>query len=291
MADLTEIGNNINEGIQAYNIPNRLPSDVGTYEDWFGNEIIVPRNTDRVNEQFGLMLLRISAFLRRDKNSSNQIFEPASLLSLSEPQVKNLNCPTLTDEATDTPPLVASKKSNIASYLRDYPDIFMKKNDSQLQHKLDSIRMVQSQIEGKSNERIHNEQRQAVRINSGGNVTLDLERPSSEKKSGAKHIDARKQERVETHNLKQIDDTKNGLERNGNSEVASKWQNSVEAIKEGPSSLPISSPSTLTATNGRRKKNLKEEKSSKESKDISSPSSSQMGSSSISSGEREEKGV
>lgn len=127
VADLTEIGNNINEGIQAYNIPNRLPSDVGTYEDWFGNEIIVPRNTDRVNEQFGLMLLRISAFLRRDKNSSNQIFEPASLLSLSEPQVKNLNCPTLTDEATDTPPLVASKKSNIASYLRDYPDIFMKK--------------------------------------------------------------------------------------------------------------------------------------------------------------------
>lgn len=51
--------------------------------------------------------------------------------------------------------------------------------------------MVQSQIEGKSNERIHNEQRQAVRINSGGNVTLDLERPLSEKKSGAKHIDAR----------------------------------------------------------------------------------------------------
>ncbi|XP_073945284.1 uncharacterized protein isoform X2 [Choristoneura fumiferana] len=289
--DLNETVNNINEVVQAYSIPNRLPSDLGTYEDWFGNEIIVPRNTDRINEQFGLMLLRISAFLQTEKNGPNQIFEAASMLSVSESQVKNLNCPSLTDEATDTPPLVASKKSNIASYLRDYPDIFMKKNDSQLQHKLDSIRVVHSQIEGKSNERTHNEQRQAVRINSGGNVTLDLERPLSEKKSGTKHTHARKQKKKKTDNLKHMENTKNELESVDNSGETSKRQNSAEALKEGSSSPPISSASSLTSTIDRIKSSLTKAKSSRKRKDKNAPSSSHIGSTSTSSGESEEKGV
>ncbi|KAI8435941.1 hypothetical protein MSG28_004109 [Choristoneura fumiferana] len=60
-----------------------------------------------------------------EKNGPNQIFEAASMLSVSESQVKNLNCPSLTDEATDTPPIksivIESPKRSIGGSKHNKP--------------------------------------------------------------------------------------------------------------------------------------------------------------------------
>ncbi|CAH2106437.1 unnamed protein product [Euphydryas editha] len=103
---------------------NRTMSDIGTYEDWFGSEVSVPRDTDRILEQFVLMLLRIGVFMKKE------LTDPIKFLSNSQaflPQRSKIECPAISSEETETPPLVGSTKGKTASYLRDYPQIFMKK--------------------------------------------------------------------------------------------------------------------------------------------------------------------
>ncbi|XP_045448792.1 uncharacterized protein LOC123657262 [Melitaea cinxia] len=103
---------------------NRTMSDIGTYEDWFGSEVIVPRDTDRILEQFVLMLLRIGVFMKKECT------DPVKFLSNSQaflPQQSKIECPAISTEETETPPLVGNSKGKTASYLRDYPQIFMKK--------------------------------------------------------------------------------------------------------------------------------------------------------------------
>ncbi|XP_045771598.1 uncharacterized protein LOC123871722 isoform X3 [Maniola jurtina] len=105
---------------------NRTVSDIGTDEDWFGIEVMVPRATDRILEQFVLMLLRIGAYLKKENaepignlNSNSQAVLPSH----------NQECTAMPSEETDTPLLVGNSKGGIASYLRDYPQIFGKKPD------------------------------------------------------------------------------------------------------------------------------------------------------------------
>lgn len=103
---------------------NRTMSDIGTYEDWFGSEVIVPRDTDRILEQFVLMLLRIGVFIKKECT------DPVKFLSNSQaflPERNKIECPAISTEETETPPLVGNSKGKTASYLRDYPQIFMKK--------------------------------------------------------------------------------------------------------------------------------------------------------------------
>ncbi|XP_050346425.1 uncharacterized protein LOC126770863 [Nymphalis io] len=103
-------------------ISNRTISDIGTYEDWFGSEVVVPRDTDRILEQFVLMLLRIGVFKKKDN------VDPVKLFSNSQAFLpQRIECPAINTEDSDTPPLVGSNKGRVASYLRDYPQIFMKK--------------------------------------------------------------------------------------------------------------------------------------------------------------------
>nr|XP_026495919.1 uncharacterized protein LOC113400528 [Vanessa tameamea] len=103
-------------------ISNRTISDIGTYEDWFGSEVVVPRDTDRILEQFVLMLLRIGVFKKKDN------VDPVKLFSNSQAFLpQRIECPAISTEDSDTPPLVGSNKGKVASYLRDYPQIFMKK--------------------------------------------------------------------------------------------------------------------------------------------------------------------
>ncbi|XP_023950113.2 uncharacterized protein LOC112054525 [Bicyclus anynana] len=104
---------------------NRTMSDIGTYEDWFGSEVVVPRDADRILEQFVLMLLRIDAYLKTENADSIRLFNSNSQAFLGQ----YYKCTAMPSEETDTPPLVGSSKGRMASYLLDYPQIFGKKPD------------------------------------------------------------------------------------------------------------------------------------------------------------------
>ncbi|XP_039754269.1 uncharacterized protein LOC120629400 isoform X1 [Pararge aegeria] len=106
---------------------NRTMSDIGTYEDWFGSEVVVPRDTDRILEQFVLMLMRIGAYLKKENVESIRHLNSHSQAVLL--RHKQVECTAMPSEETDTPPLVGNTKGGTASYLRDYPQIFGKKTD------------------------------------------------------------------------------------------------------------------------------------------------------------------
>ncbi|XP_075973476.1 uncharacterized protein LOC142974824 isoform X2 [Anticarsia gemmatalis] len=103
-------------------------TDIGAYEDWFGSEIMVPRGTDRILEQFVVMLLRIGAYLQKDgiESINSQMFSTVEAATWAPRE----NIEAMSTDVTDTPPLIASSKGHTASYLREYPQIFMKKLSS-----------------------------------------------------------------------------------------------------------------------------------------------------------------
>lgn len=107
---------------------NRMISDTGYYEDWFGSEVMIPRDTDRILEQFGVMMLRIGAYLSKEgvdcNDPNSQIFNSTIL---PDERRNNLDSTTMPPDDTDPPPLVGSSNGRTASYLREYPQIFMKK--------------------------------------------------------------------------------------------------------------------------------------------------------------------
>ncbi|XP_034831001.1 uncharacterized protein [Maniola hyperantus] len=105
---------------------NRTVSDIGTDEDWFGSEVVVARGTDRILEQFVLMLFRIGAYLKKD---NAELIENLNCNSQAISPSHTQGCTAMPSEETDTPPLVGNSKGGIASYLRDYPQIFGKKTD------------------------------------------------------------------------------------------------------------------------------------------------------------------
>lgn len=116
----------IQSGTEIYPLPvvsNRTMSDIGRYEDWFGSEVVVPRDTDRILEQIVLMLLRIGVFLGKESTDAVKFLNSNSQAYL--PGARKVEC--ISTEVAETPPLVASSKGRMASYLRDYPQIFMKK--------------------------------------------------------------------------------------------------------------------------------------------------------------------
>ncbi|CAH0397909.1 unnamed protein product [Chilo suppressalis] len=98
-------------------------------EDWLGREVMAPRDTDRILEQFGVMMLRISAFLTNKGTDTNdpETFNSHSIFT--ELKQSHLDCTAMPPDNADTPPLVGSSSARTASYLRDYPQIFQKKND------------------------------------------------------------------------------------------------------------------------------------------------------------------
>ena len=127
-------------------------SDIGVYaqEDWFGSEVLIPRDTDRILEQIVLMLLRIGAYMKKEGlesiKDSKDILKSVSASWYTHP---NITCSAMNGEDTETPPHVGSSRGNIASYLRDYPQIFMKKQGalSQTELTLHTLNTVHSQLE------------------------------------------------------------------------------------------------------------------------------------------------
>lgn len=139
-------------------------TDMGAYvfEDWFGNDILIPRDTDRILEQFVLMLLRIGTYLKRGNIESvdSQVFNTAISSSWHPPD--SIDCTTINADATDTPPHVGSSKGNIASYLREYPQIFMKKqsNRSQTELTFATLKTAHSLVETDESTRNKNKENQ-----------------------------------------------------------------------------------------------------------------------------------
>lgn len=112
------------------NSNRNITSDTGCYEDWFGSEIMVYRDTDRVLEQFGVMMLRIGAYLSKegaDLEPNSQIFNASNTMDARERVRDTIDSSAMPPDETETPPLVGSSQGKTASYLRDYPQIFMKK--------------------------------------------------------------------------------------------------------------------------------------------------------------------
>lgn len=93
------------------------------YEDFCESDLAIPRDTDRIMEQFILMLLRIGAFLTKEGAGLAQMY--------SSPTPGLLPSTLLLGEDTETPPSVGNDRRRTTSYLQQYPQIFMKK-DSRL---------------------------------------------------------------------------------------------------------------------------------------------------------------
>lgn len=94
------------------------------YEDFCENDLVIPRDTDRIMEQFILMLLRIGAHLTKQGTGLVQMY------STHSPDL--LPSTLLLGEDTDTPPSVGNDKRRNTSYLQQYPQIFMKKDSTRL---------------------------------------------------------------------------------------------------------------------------------------------------------------
>lgn len=113
---------------------NRDSSDIGTFEDAFGNEILLPRDTDRILEQFVLMLLRVSMYLKTEGGDAYKMYECVQAPPIiSHPNYMECSTVLSNDADEDTPPNVGSTKEATASYITDYPQIFNKKQNDAIQ--------------------------------------------------------------------------------------------------------------------------------------------------------------
>lgn len=95
-----------------------------SFEDFYESDLVIPRDTDRIMEQFILMLLRIGAHITKQGTDLAQISSAHALGLLPNT--------LLLGEDTETPPSVGNDKTRTTSYLQQYPQIFMKKDSSRL---------------------------------------------------------------------------------------------------------------------------------------------------------------
>ncbi|KAG6442340.1 hypothetical protein O3G_MSEX002277 [Manduca sexta] len=170
---------------QPMSITSNRMSDAGTFEDWFGNEVVIPRDTDRILEQFVLMLLRISVYLTRE-GSESLILRSFSPRSQTISIRTDLDCPVMPSD-TDTPHVTRCREDQRPSYLRDYPEMFTRKSsDIPLSsRRRGSIRTVQKKSESDDGN-ITKQYKRAVSINSNEKVSLEIEKVVNKKKQTMK---------------------------------------------------------------------------------------------------------
>ncbi|KAJ0177190.1 hypothetical protein K1T71_007199 [Dendrolimus kikuchii] len=157
---------------------NKL-SESGSYEDWFGNKVVIPRDTDRILEQFVLMMLRIGIHLKKvgTKPLMCHMFSTRSITDIV--QQDNLHDAIPMEDDSDTPPLVASSSKYPASYVREYPQIFMKKA-SEVKMSISKkaiLRHSQCPVEKSCiTDKNIKSQKHSVTINSNGTKSLTIEK-------------------------------------------------------------------------------------------------------------------
>lgn len=104
---------------------NGIDFNLGTYEDCVCNDVAIPRDTDRILEQFVSMSLRIAIYLKRNGTVSSKLLDSLSIIVLN--RSLGPDCNVLTSESLEPPQPIGSSQGRAASYLTDYPQIFMKK--------------------------------------------------------------------------------------------------------------------------------------------------------------------
>jgi hypothetical protein len=165
------------------NIHRMMSGTPAFYEDLLGTEVIIPRDTDRILEQFGAMMLRISAYISKEKTDFNGV--PILTHSdFSDIRQGNNECTAVPPDTTDTPPFVGNSNARTASYLRDYPQIFMKKPEIPLSLGHDSttgFRVPQN------NNKVDNDfithRKWSYSLSSTGSITVNVDTPTSPKRN------------------------------------------------------------------------------------------------------------
>lgn len=161
-------------------ISNRI-SETGSYEDWYGSDVVMPRDADRILEQFVLMMLRIGSYLRKEGVSlvDFDMFKRKSS-HIVVPRHDSHNCTTMPSDDTDTPPFVGSSKENTASYVREYPQIFMKRPSDlprSSESKIAAVKTVHSRLENDENGNIVRSRKRTVSISPNEKLCLvDIEK-------------------------------------------------------------------------------------------------------------------
>lgn len=160
-------------------ISNRI-SETGSYEDWYGSDVVVPRDADRILEQFVLMMLRIGAYWRKEGIISvdYDVFKRKSSHAVMLRHDSH-HCSTMPSDDTDTPSFVGSSKGNTASYVREYPQIFMKKPSDlprSSENKIAAVKTVHSHVENDESGNILRTRKRTVSISPTEKICLDIER-------------------------------------------------------------------------------------------------------------------
>lgn len=111
----------------------------------------IPRDTDRILEQIVLIMLKIGASLNQDIDPVSLV--PESTMPKSNPlNQRNLDCAALSDEVITPPIEVGNVRGSRASYITEYPQIFMKRStERSLSLSSNELipRAVQAQIESR----------------------------------------------------------------------------------------------------------------------------------------------
>ncbi|XP_026753235.3 uncharacterized protein LOC113513438 [Galleria mellonella] len=167
---------------------NRLMSDIGFYEDWFGSDVTIPRDSDRILEQFVVMLLHIAVFLKKKEDPNNVCsFNSQSLMTV--PKMDNIDCANMPVDDTETPLLVGTTSQKTASYLQKYPQIFMKKYPEvsltlQSEDKLNTKIIHNLHRKGEKNNVVKSH-KHTITIESNQTTTVDIEKVISRRKINA----------------------------------------------------------------------------------------------------------
>ncbi|XP_059047267.1 uncharacterized protein LOC131842705 [Achroia grisella] len=162
---------------------NRLIPDAGFYEDLFGSEVTIPRDSDRILEQFGVMLLHVAAFLKKEEDpSSIHPFNSQSFMII--PKFDNIDCTNIPAEDTEATSLGGTTSKRTTSYLQQYPQIFMKKLSEiplTLQSEYTKRTHTQSR-KGDDNNNVIKSHKHTLTIESNQTTIVDIKKVVSRKK-------------------------------------------------------------------------------------------------------------
>ncbi|KOB71143.1 Tetratricopeptide repeat protein [Operophtera brumata] len=178
---LAEINTNADMFLTPASVISNRISESGSYEDWYGSDVVVPRDADRILEQFVLMILRIGAYLRKEGITSVDfdMIKTNSSGSVLSRHDNHANCTTIPSDDTDTPHFVGSSKGNTASYVREYPQIFMKKPPDpprSSENKIAAGKTVHSRLEIDDNSNIVRSRKRAVSMSPKDKISVDIDK-------------------------------------------------------------------------------------------------------------------
>lgn len=134
--------------------------------------LVVPRDGDRVMEQFVFMLLRVSQYIKSEIGDSYNLF--VRTVPTQNQQHNYLHSSTLcTDTTTEGQPDVSRTNAATSSYLTDFPQIFQKKQGASMQLVPQDMTQTQTLNQKNGEERIT--RYHSVSFSTGKQISIDIE--------------------------------------------------------------------------------------------------------------------